>query len=99
MAELLLQVPEQVHDLGLDGNVECACGLIGYDELRAHGKHTRDAHPPFFAAGELVREVREFALFEAHLLQSLADAFLHGAFFMKRYFLVRAFITHCVCQP
>ena len=61
--ELFLEVPEQVHDLRLDRDVERARGFVGNEELRAHGKHTRNTDPPLLSARELVREVRELALF------------------------------------
>ena len=76
-AELLLQVPEQVHDLRLDGYVERARGLVGNNESRADGEHARHADPPFFPARQLVGEIGELALLEVHLFEQLADTPVH----------------------
>ena len=61
--DAVLQVAQQVEDLGLDGHVERRGGLVGDDELGAarkrHGDHDALAH----TAGELMRE---------HLVDALA---------------------------
>ena len=55
-AELLLQVLEQVEDLGLDRDVERRDGLVGDDQLRVQGERPGDADALALAAGELVRD-------------------------------------------
>src|SRR4051812_3017857 len=53
--ELLLQVLEQVEDLGLDRDVERRDGLVTHDQLRVQGQGAGDADALALPAGELVR--------------------------------------------
>ena len=69
--EPLLKVPKQVHDLSLDGDVERARGFVGNNKLRSDREHPRHADPPLFAARELMGEVGELGLFEAHLFEQI----------------------------
>jgi hypothetical protein len=52
--ELSLELLEEVQDLGLDGDVECACWLIADDDIRAERKGARDGDALALATGELV---------------------------------------------
>jgi hypothetical protein len=54
-AELLLQVLEQVDDLGLDRDVEGAHRLVGDDQLGFQRQRAGDPDPLPLPAGELVR--------------------------------------------
>lgn len=53
-AELVLQILEQVDDLGLDGDVEGACGFVADDETWAEGEGAGDGDALALAARELV---------------------------------------------
>ena len=53
-AQLLLQVHEQVDDLGLDGYVQRGNGFIGHDELRMDGQGAGDADALTLPAAEFV---------------------------------------------
>ena len=57
-AQLLLEVLEEVEDLGLDGDVEGRDGLVADDELRVEGEGAGDADALALAAGELVGVAR-----------------------------------------
>ena len=54
--ELLLEVVEQVDDLGLDGDVERRDGLVEQDQLRVDRQRPGDPDPLPLAPGELVGE-------------------------------------------
>ena len=54
-AELLLQILEQVHHLGLDGDVEGTHRLIADDQAGAQGQGASDADPLALPAAEGVR--------------------------------------------
>lgn len=54
-AHLLLQVLEHIHDLCLNGHVQCGDRLVADDEFRVERERTRDADTLALAAGELVR--------------------------------------------
>ncbi len=73
-AELLLEVFEQVHDLGLDRDVERGPRLVADDEVRIGGKRPGDADALPLAAGELVRVAVGEVGVEADRLQQ----FLHA---------------------
>ncbi|KAG1217387.1 hypothetical protein G6F35_009204 [Rhizopus arrhizus] len=66
-ADFALQVPDQVDDLGLDGDVQRGRGFIGDQQLRAarqgHGDHHALAH----AAGQVARVLRHAAVGFRHL--------------------------------
>ena len=50
-----LQLPDQVEDLRLDGDVERGRGLVGDEQLGLSGERPRDRYPLRHAAGKLVR--------------------------------------------
>jgi hypothetical protein len=54
-AKVRLQPLEQVHDLGLDADVQRRRGLVQDHELRVQRQRHRDRHPLLHAAAELVR--------------------------------------------
>ena len=74
--ELLLQVLHQVDDLGLDRHVEGGDGLVGHDELGAHGERPRDADALPLAARELVGVAAQVIGAEADRLQEMDHALL-----------------------
>ena len=49
--ELLLQIHQQVEDLGAHGHVECRGGLVGDDGVGFQGQRTGDCHALTLAAG------------------------------------------------
>ena len=53
--QVLLQLLQQVDDLGLDGDVERRDRLVADDEVGRGGERAGDADPLPLAAGELVR--------------------------------------------
>ena len=55
-AELVLEVLEEVDDLGLDRDVEGAHRLVGHDEIGLEHECARDADALALAAGEGMRE-------------------------------------------
>ena len=67
--ELLLELYEQVDDLGLDGDVESRDRLVADDDLRLEDNGTGNADALALAARELVR----IAVLE---LEVEADAFM-----------------------
>src|SRR5262249_30912241 len=50
----VLQIGEEVEDLGLDGHVEGGDGLVGDDQPRVHGERPGDADALALPPGELV---------------------------------------------
>ena len=69
---------EQVDDLGLDGHVQGADGLVAHDQLRLHGERPGDADALALAAAELVRVALHEPRVEAHQRQQLGDALRGG---------------------
>ncbi len=55
--ELLLQVQDQIQDLGLHGDVQGRGGLVGDEQLGVAGQGHRDHGPLAHAARELVRVI------------------------------------------
>src|SRR2546426_8281201 len=76
-SEPRLEVPQQVDDLSLDGDVEGAGGLIGHDEPHADREDPRNPYPALLSARELVREAGELARLQIHLLQQLGGPSRH----------------------
>ena len=73
-AELLLEVVEQVDDLGLDRDVERRDRLVGDDQLRLQREGAGDPDPLPLPAGELVRVAVVVLGAEADALEQLLDA-------------------------
>ena len=71
---LLLQVLQQVQDLGLDGNVQGGNRLVADDELRAQDERASDADALTLTAGELVRVAVDAPGIEADNVKQLANA-------------------------
>ena len=69
--ELVLEVVEEVDDLGLDRHVERGDRLVGDDQPRIQGERTRDADPLSLPARELVRIAVDVGRGEADDLQEL----------------------------
>ena len=72
--ELVLQVLEQVDDLGLDRDVEGGNGLVGDDEVGIQRQRAGEADPLALAARELVRIARGRIGRQADDLEQLANA-------------------------
>ena len=72
-AEAFLQLEQQVHDLGLDGDVERAHGLVEHHELRLDGERARNADALALTARELVGIAVEEGRTEADRAQKLDD--------------------------
>src|SRR5437762_2844250 len=73
-AELRLEVPQEVQDLGADRDVERRHGLVEHDELRGERERARDRDPLPLAARELVREEIGGAVGQPHQLEQAGDA-------------------------
>ena len=69
--ELLLQVLQQVDDLGLDRHVQRRHRLVADDQLGLDGERPRDADALALAAGELVRIASHVIGLQANGLQQL----------------------------
>ena len=71
--ELVLEVVEQVDDLGLHRHVQSRDGLVEHDQPRL--ERQRPGHPDALslAARELVRVAVEVLGVEAHAVEQLAD--------------------------
>ena len=72
-AEAILQVGEEVDDLGLDGDVEGADGLVADDEVGFDGEGAGDADALALAAAELVRVAVAQRRVQARALQLRGD--------------------------
>ena len=72
----LLEVVEQVDDLGLDGDVERRHRLVEQHQPRPHGERAGEADALALAARELVRVAVQVLRPEADLLEQLAHALL-----------------------
>ena len=73
MSNSLLQVLEQVDDLGLDRDVERRDGLVGHQELGVERQRAGDADALALAAGELVGIAVVVLGVEPHDLEQLLD--------------------------
>ena len=72
----LLQIPHQVEDLGLDGNVERRNRLVGDDEFRVERERSGEADTLPLTARELVRIQLGRAGGETDLAEELDDTFV-----------------------
>ncbi|KAF9119809.1 hypothetical protein BGX30_003610 [Mortierella sp. GBA39] len=72
--QLLLQVLQQIDDLGLNRYVQRRYGFVGENEPRVQGDRAGDADPLPLPAGELVRIPLRPRWVESHQFQQLADA-------------------------
>src|SRR6056297_2156673 len=70
--ELLLQVQQQVEDLGLDRDVERRDRFVADQELRVDGERAGNTDALALAAGEFVRVAAEVAAAQADLFQQIA---------------------------
>ena len=73
-AEVVLQVVEQVDDLGLDRDVESRDRLVEDDQLRLEREGAGDADPLALTARELVREAVDVLRREPDGVEQLAHA-------------------------
>ncbi len=78
-AVLLLEVLEEVHDLGLDGHVQGGDGLVRHQQLRLHGQGPGDGHPLPLAAGELRRVPVQVARVQPHVVHLEGGLLPEGA--------------------
>src|SRR5438309_1663280 len=67
----VLQILQEVQQLGLDRHVERGDRLVADQDLRAQGERAGDRDPLALAAGELVRVLGERVGGEAHLVEQL----------------------------
>jgi len=65
--EFPLQAPQQVQDLGLDGDIQRRDGLVGDDQLRPQGQRPGNPDPLPLAAAELVGVAAHLLPREPHL--------------------------------
>ena len=72
--ELLLQVDQQVDDLGLDRDVERRHRLVADDQGGTQGQRAGDSDALALAAGEFVRVGEHGGGPEAHALEQVGDA-------------------------
>jgi len=79
--EFLLQLFEQLQDLGLDGHVEGRCRLVGNQKVGFVGEGHGDHHALALAARELVRIGGEalLGIADADFVQQVDDTFAGGA--------------------
>ena len=76
-AVLLLQLLQQVDNLGLNGHVQSGHALVTHHELGLHGKGTGDADTLPLTAGELVGIAVVHIVLQAALVHRLEDVGLH----------------------
>ena len=80
---MLLEVEQQVDDLGLNRHVQRGNSLVADDELRVRGERAGDADALPLAAGELVREAVQEVRREAAFVHDVQDELLHtGVLFL-----------------
>jgi hypothetical protein len=72
--ELVLQIPEQVQDLCLDGNVQCADGFIADQELGTQSDGAGDADSLSLAAGEFMRKAKRVGLMQPYALEKFCHS-------------------------
>ena len=72
-AELVLEVAEQVDDVGLDRHVEAAHRLVEHEQLRGQREGAGDGDALELAAGELTRVAVAVVGVEADRAQQLDD--------------------------
>ena len=68
-----LQVDQQIDDLGLDRDVECADRLVADDQAGPERKRPCNADPLALAAGKLMRTVPHVFGPQPHLLEQFCD--------------------------
>ena len=80
-AEALLQIAEQIEDLGLNGHIECSRRLVGDEQGWIARQRNRDQGPLAQAAGEVVRIIADASLRirHAYCRQQLDGALPGGA--------------------
>ena len=72
--EFLLQLLQQIEDLGLDGDIERRGRLIGDDQLGLYRQRTRDRQTLSLPAGKFVRIAGEGVAPQADFFQQRCDA-------------------------
>ena len=65
-SQLLLEILQQVEELGLHGQVERAGRLVEHHEIGSHGQRARDGDALALSAAELVRVAQGHLGIEAH---------------------------------
>ena len=70
---LLLQLTEEIDDLGLHGNVQGGCRFIGQDQLWLQAETAGDVHPLPLSAGQFIGQAVGKAVFQADLFQEFID--------------------------
>jgi hypothetical protein len=75
---LLLQVLEQVQNLGLDGNIKGAGGFVQDQETGRGGQRASDADALALSSGELMREPMGVLSSQPALVQQIVSICLEG---------------------
>src|ERR1700730_5836028 len=71
--EFLLQVLQQIDDLGLDRHIQCRYRFIADNQLRLDGERARDTNALALTAGEIVRIASELVRLQADGLEQMYD--------------------------
>ena len=82
-SHLFLQIHKKIDDLCLNRNIKRGDRLIENDELRLHGKRTRDTDSLALSAGKLVHETVRMLAVQSDQLQIFVDHLL-ALFFILR---------------
>ncbi len=77
--ELVLEILEQVDDLGLDGHVEGGNRLVSHDEVRVERERTRQTDPLALPPGEFVRVAVGGVSRQPHDVEQFADPLFRAA--------------------
>ncbi len=72
-SEFLLQVLQQIDDLGLDRHIQCRHRLIADNQFRLDGERTRDTDALALTAGELVRITSHVIRLQTDGLEQIHD--------------------------
>ncbi len=76
-APFLLQIHEQIQNLGLDGYVQGRNGLIAHDELGIHGQRPGQSHPLPLPTVQLMGVHIHIAVGQTAHIHQLAHPFAH----------------------
>ena len=74
-AQLTAEIGEEVHDLLLNGDIECGGGFVSDEELRLAAERHGDHHALLHAAAQLVRVGMQtlLRLYDAHFIEPAHD--------------------------
>ena len=66
-----LKIEQQIHDLRLNGNIQCGDRFVADHQRRTHGQRAGDANALALAAGEFMREAVGVLFVQPDLVQQL----------------------------